>query len=214
MAEQSKIRLLIVDDHEIVRSGLIRMLRNTEIDVVGEAASGQAALKFVSENAVDVVLMDVRMPDGDGLTALGRIRLDKPDMPILIFSYFDNPAHVGRAVAMGANGFLLKNCTRDVLVQGIKTVATGATLWTSDELRRVTGALATPRPIADIEVTLTQRELEVLRQLTAGLTNNQIAEALDIGYETVKEHVQHILGKVGVTSRTQAALWAVHKKLV
>ena len=209
MAQQSKIRLLIADDHEVVRSGLKGMLAGTEIKVVAAVATGQAAVKYALENQVDVVLLDVRMSDGDGLNALGRIKLDKPDLPILMFSSFDNPTYVARAVALGASGYLLKVCTRDELINAIKTAAAGENLWTRDELRRVTGALATPRLAADVEVALTQREGEVLRQMACGLTNKQIAEALHISYETVKEHVQHVLGKIGVTDRTQAAVWAV-----
>ena len=117
MTQQSKIRLLIADDHEVVRSGLKSMLVGTEIKVVAEVATGQAAVKYALENEVDVVLMDVRMPDGDGLTALGRIKLDKPKLPILMLSAFDNPTYVARAVALGANGYLMKGCTRDELVQ-------------------------------------------------------------------------------------------------
>lgn len=213
MTQQGKIRLLIADDHEIVRSGLRGMLGDTEIQVVAEAATGQAALECVLANPVDVVLLDVRMGDGDGLNALGRIKLEKPDMPILMLSYSDNPAYVARAVAMGANGYLMKGCTRDELIGAIRTAATGGSLWTREELRRVTGALATPRLNADIEVLLTQRESEVLQQLAGGLTNKQIAEKLHISYETVKEHVQHVFRKIGVTDRTQAAVWAVRKEL-
>ncbi len=157
--------MLIADDHEVVRSGLKGMLAGTEIKVVAEVATGQAAVKYALENQVDVVLLDVRMSDGDGLNALGRIKLDKPDLPILMFSYSDNPTYVARAVALGASGYLLKGCTRDELVNAIKTAAAGENLWTRDELRRVTGALATPRLAADVEVALTQRESEVLRQL-------------------------------------------------
>ncbi len=214
MTQQTKIRLLIADDHEVVRSGLKSLLANSDIKVVGEVASGQAAVKFALENEVDVALLDVRMPDGDGLTALGRIKLDKPRLPVLMLSSFDNPAYIARAVALEASGYLLKGCTRDQLVSAIKTAAGGENTWTREELRRVTGALATPRITADVEVPLTQRESEVLRQLAYGLTNKQIAEALDISYETVKEHVQHILRKVGVTDRTQAAVWAVRNELV
>ncbi len=214
MTQPSKIRLLIADDHEIARSGLKKMLEGTEIKVAGEAASGPAAAKYALENEVDVVLMDVRMPEGDGLTALGRIKLDKPNLAVLMFSAFDNPTYVARAVALGANGYLSKNCSRDELIAAIRTVATGENAWTRQELRRVTGALATPRITADVEAPLTQRESDVLRQLAHGLTNKQIAEALHISYETVKEHVQHVLEKIGVSDRTQAAVWAVRKGLV
>jgi DNA-binding NarL/FixJ family response regulator len=213
MAQQSKIRLLIADDHELVRSGLKGMLAGTEIEVVAAVASGQVAVKYALENHVDVVLLDVRMSDGDGLNALGRIKLDKPDLPILMFSYSDNPAYVARAVATGAAGYLLKVCTRDELVGAIKTAAAGGNLWTRDELRRVSGALATPRLTSDVDIAMTKRESEVLQQLAKGLTNKQIAETLQISCETVKEHVQHVLRKIGVTDRTQAAVWAVRKDL-
>ena len=208
------IKLLVADDHEVVRAGLKSILTGTDIKIVGEATSGDAALKMALKHNPDVVLLDIRMPDGDGLTALGRIKLDRPKMPILIWSAFDNPTYIARAVALGANGYVLKSGTRDKLLQAIRTSATGENTWTREELRRVTGALATPRLAADIEIPLTQRESEVLRQLALGLTNKEIALALKISYETVKEHVQHVLRKVGVSDRTQAAVWAVRRGLV
>ena len=208
------IRLLMADDHEMVRCGLKIMLAGTEIKVAAEVTTGAAAVKYALENDVDVVLLDIRMPDGDGLTALGRIKLDKPELPVMILSTYDNPTYVARAVALGANGYLLKDCTAEHLVDSIRKVAHGENSWTRDELRRVTGALATPRLTADVEVPLTQRESEVLRQLAYGLTNKEIAHALQISYETVKEHVQHVLRKIGVSDRTQAAVWAVRKELV
>ena len=154
------------------------------------------------------------MPEGDGLNTLGRIKLDRPNMPIMMLSTYDNPTYIARAVALGACGFVLKGASRDKLIEAIRTAAAGQSAWTREELRRVTGALATPRLAADVEVPLTQRESEVLRQLAYGLTNKEIALALHISYETVKEHVQHILRKIGVSDRTQAAVWAVRKGLV
>jgi len=210
----SKIRVLIADDHEVVRCGLKTMLADSDVEVVAEMSTGDAAVKYALEHDVDVMLLDIRMPDGDGLTALGRIKLDKRDMPVLMLSTFDNPTYIARAVALGASGYLLKGCTRDDLIKAIKMAAAGESAWTRDELRRVTGALATPRLATDVEVPLTQRESEVLRQLAYGLTNKEIAQALHISYETVKEHVQHILRKIGVSDRTQAAVWAVRKQLV
>lgn len=211
----NKIRVLIADDHEVVRSGLKSLLNGTEIKVVAEVATGSAAIKYVMENDdVDVVLLDIRMPDGDGLGALGRIKLEKPQLPVLMLSTFDNPTYVARTVALGASGYLLKGCTREELIEAIHKAARKEPVWTREELRRVTGALATPRLTSDVDVPLTQRESEVLRQLAYGLTNKEIAAALHISYETVKEHVQHILRKIGVSDRTQAAVWAVRKELV
>ena len=210
----SKIKMLVADDHEVVRFGLRTLMADTEVEIVAEVSTGEDAIKYALENDPDVVLMDIRMPRGDGLNALGRIKLDKPDMPILMLSTFDNPTYIARSVALGASGYLLKNCTREKLLNAIRISASGESAWTRDELRRVTGALATPRLAADVEVPLTQRESEVLRQLAYGLTNKEIAQALHISYETVKEHVQHILRKIGVSDRTQAAVWAVRKELV
>ena len=207
------IRVLVADDHEVVRTGLKSLLTDTDIKIVAEATTGEACLKMVAKNNPDVVLLDVRMPDGDGLATLGRIKLDHPELPVLMWSGFDNPTYVAR-MALGASGYLLKSAPRDKLLQAIGAAAAGETTWTREELRRVTGALATPRMAADVEVPLTQRESEVLRQLALGLTNKEIALALAISYETVKEHVQHILRKIGVTDRTQAAVWAVRKSLV
>ncbi len=208
------IKILIADDHEVVRSGLKTLLADTDVEVVAEVSTGEEAVKFALAQRPDVVLLDIRMPEGDGLTALGRIKLDKPEMPVLMLSTFDNPTYIARSVALGASGYLLKGCTREELLTAIRAAAAGETVWTRDELRRVTGALATPRLAADVEVPLTQRESEVLRQLAYGLTNKEIAQALHISYETVKEHVQHILRKIGVSDRTQAAVWAVRKQLV
>ncbi len=208
------IKVLVVDDHEVVRSGLKSLLAGTDIKIVAEAISGDAAVKAAQKHNPDVVLLDVRMADGDGLTALGRIKLDRPEMPVLMFSGFDNPTYVARAVALGANGYILKGTNKDKLLDAIRRTAKGENIWTREELRRVTGALATPRLATDVEVPLTQRESEVLHQLALGLTNKEIAQSLQISYETVKEHVQHILRKIGVTDRTQAAVWAVRKGIV
>src|SRR5271166_5495066 len=214
MPTEAKIRLLIADDQEVVRQGVKALLTGTEIKVVAEVATGQATVKHALETEVDVVLLDVRMPDGDGLTTLGRIKLDKPNLPVLLFSAFDNPASVARAIALGASGFLLKGCTREELLSAIRLAAAGENVWSREKLRSVSGALRTPRLASNLEVSLSEREGEVLRQMTRGLTNKEIAQAMNISYETVKEHVQHVLRKIGLTDRTQAAVWAVRNQLV
>ena len=208
------IRILIVDDHEVVRTGIKSLLAGTDIEVVAEVETGEEAIKLALETPIDVVLLDIRIEKGDGLSTLGRIKLEKPELPILMFSTYDNPTYVARSVALGASGYLLKSVSAEQILDSIKRVAANESIWTREELRRVTGALATPRLAVDVEVPLTQRESEVLRQLALGLTNKEIALALEISYETVKEHVQHILRKVGVSDRTQAAVWAVRKGLV
>lgn len=208
------ISLLIVDDHEVVRAGLKSMLQGTDIRVVAEADNGATALKLTIKHKPNVVLLDVRMPDADGLNCLARIKLDLPNVPVVMFSGYDNPTYVARAVALGAAGYLSKCASKKELIEAIHVAARGEAIWTREELRRVTGALATPRAGADMEVPLTKRENEVLKQLAFGLTNKEIAQALGISYETVKEHVQHILRKIGVSDRTQAAVWAVRKALV
>src|SRR5205823_3766327 len=208
------IEILIADDHEVVRAGLKSLLDGTDIRIIAEASGGDAALKLAKKHKPDLVLLDVRMPDGGGLDCLARIKLDLPDTPVVMFSSFDNPTYVARAVALGAAGYLSKGCSRNELINAIRAAAGGDAIWTREELRRVTGALAAPRKGSESEVSLTKRESEVLKQLAFGLTNKEIAQSLGISYETVKEHVQHILRKVGVSDRTQAAVWAVRKNLV
>lgn len=208
------IDLLIVDDHEVVRAGLKTLLHGTDIRIIAEASDGVSGYKLANKHRPDVVLLDVRMPECDGLNCLARIKLELATMPVVMFSGHDNPTYIARSVALGAAGYLLKNANRDEIVEAIRTAARGETIWSRDELRRVTGALAAPRNGSDADISLTKREGEVLKQLAFGLTNKEIAQSLGISYETVKEHVQHILRKVGVSDRTQAAVWAVRKNLV
>lgn len=208
------IRLIIADDHQVVRSGLRTLFSGTDIDIIAEATTGEEAVKLTDKHKPDLVLLDIRMGESDGLNALARLKLNKPKIPVLVLSTYDNPTYIARAVALGASGYLMKGIKRDQLIAAIRRVAEGGDAWTREELRRVTGALATPRVAGDVEVPLTQRENEVLRQLALGLTNKEIAQELKISYETVKEHVQHVLRKIGVTDRTQAAVWAVRKGLV
>jgi DNA-binding NarL/FixJ family response regulator len=208
------ISLVIVDDHEVVRAGIKSLLQGTDIRIVAEADNGAAGLKLANKHKPDLVLLDVRMPDMDGLNCLARIKLDHPNVPVVMFSAYDNPTYVARSVALGAAGYISKSASKKEIIDANHAAAKGETIWTREELRRVTGALATPRVGAEVDVPLTKRENEVLKQLAFGLTNKEIAQALGISYETVKEHVQHILRKIGVSDRTQAAVWAVRKELV
>ncbi len=208
------VRLLIADDHEVVRAGLKSLLGDVrDIDIVAEAADGDEAIRLARRHRPDVVMLDVRMPGTDGLAVLGHLRADLPATAVLMFSSYDNPTYIARAMALGAGGYLVKNASRDEIISAIRRIAAGDSLWSREGLRKITGALSTPRASGELEAPLTKRESEVLRQLALGLSNKEIAQALNISYETVKEHVQHILRKLGVADRTQAAVWAVRKGL-
>lgn len=208
------IKLLVADDHPVVRAGVKEIASATDIEVIGDATSGNKAVHLTAQLQPDVVLLDICIADEDGLKTLGRIRLDQPGLPIVMFSAYDNPTYIARTYALDAQGFLLKSESRKKILNSIRTVANGKTLWTREILRKTTGALAAPRIKSHVAVSLTLRESEVLRQLALGLTNKEIATPLHISHETVKEHVQHILHKLRVADRTQAAVWAVRHGVI
>src|SRR2546430_11803284 len=131
------IDLLIADDHEVVRAGLRTLFEGTDLRIVAEASGGDAALKLAKKHKPDLILLDVRMPDGNGLDCLARIKLDLADTPVVMFSSFDNPTYVARAVALGAAGYVSKGCSRNELVNAIRAAAGGDTIWSREELRRV-----------------------------------------------------------------------------
>lgn len=207
------IRLLIADDHEVVRKGLVSLLDGTDIEVVAEASSGTEAVDMACEHRPDVVLLDIRMPNDDGLTALEKIRDELPETHVVVLSTYDNPTYIARAITLGASDYLLKGSTREQLISSINASASGETARRSEELRRVAGAMRTTTMLMDEDVPLTQRETQVLRHIALGLSNKEIGRSLGISVETVKEHVQNILRKISATDRTQAAVWAVRKGL-
>ena len=209
-----QIRLLVADDHAVVRAGVVSFVRESNITVVAEACDGAQALQLAQKHRPDVVLLDVRMPEIDGMSCLSRLKAELPQTPVVIFTAHDNPTYIARAVALGAAGYLVKSASQAELVSAVQQVAGGENLWSRENLRRVSGTLTNSRSNNELEVPLTKRESEVLKQLALGLSNKEIAQALSISYETVKEHVQHVLRKLGVSDRTQAAVWAVRKGLV
>lgn len=208
------IRLLICDDHEVIRTGLACLLAGTDIQIVGEAANGKEALKLAMQDLPDVILLDIRMPDGDGLSTLEKLRAKVPDSKVVMLSTYDNPTYIARAVALGACDYVLKGSPREDIIATITAAAAGESPSRSGEMKRIAAAMKVRQVIDDDDVPLTQRETQVLRHVALGLSNKEIGRSLEISVETVKEHVQNILRKIAVSDRTQAAVWAVRKGLV
>jgi DNA-binding NarL/FixJ family response regulator len=205
------IRVLIVDDHSVVRKGLRTFLGlDADFEVVGEASNGEEAVQMAHDLKPDVVLMDLLMPKMDGIEATSHIRRDLPDTEVIALTSVLEDAKVIGAVRAGAIGYLLKDTEADELCRAIKAAAAGQVQLSphaAARLMREVRAPESPEPLSD-------RETEVLRLLAQGHSNKEIAVSLTLSDKTVKTHVSNILGKLGVPSRTQAALYAVRVGIV
>jgi DNA-binding NarL/FixJ family response regulator len=201
------IRILIADDHYVVRMGLGALIETEpEFQVVGEAADGVQAVELFQKLRPDLTLMDLRMPLKDGITATQEICDQFPEARILMLTTFDGDDDIHKALSAGANGYLLKNATRENLVPALRAVAAGQR-WIPKEIVR---RLANRKMFEE----LTPRELEVLHQLVKGLANKEIANVLDISEYTVKDHLKSILGKLRVADRTEAVTAAIQRGIV
>lgn len=208
------VSLLLVDERPLIRSGLRALLNGHPITVVGEATSSDQAISVAIERKPDVVLIAVRLSGTDGIETIARLRANECRAPVLCLGSRENPTYLARAMAMGACGYLSDSVSPEDLADVIRRAACGESCWSPDELKRHKGAVSSESLQGLLEVALTQRELEVLKQLAFGLSNKEIAGALGLRYDTIKEHVQHVLRKLGVNDRTQAAVWAVRRGLV
>ena len=205
------IRILVADDHNIVRKGLRQFLEDEpELEIVGEAADGMQAIEQARALKPDVVLMDLLMPVMDGIQATAVIRKELPETEVIALTSVLEDASVVDAVRAGAIGYLLKNTEADELIQAIRAAATGQVHLSPQAAAR----LMLEVHLSETPETLTERETDVLRLLASGHSNKEIARELIIGEGTVKSHVSKILAKLGLTSRTQAALYAVRIGLV
>lgn len=205
------IRLLLVDDHAVVRQGLRMFLSlDPDFEIVGEAADGNAALKLARELQPDVVLMDLLMPGMDGIEATGILRREMPDIEVIALTSVLEDSSVVGAIRAGAIGYLLKDTEANELIRSIKAAAEGQVQLSPQAAARLMREVRAP----ESPEVLTERETEVLRLLAQGQSNKEIARQLSIGEKTVKTHVSSILGKLNVSSRTQAALYAVRIGLV
>jgi NarL family two-component system response regulator LiaR len=200
------VRVIIADDHSVVRQGLRMFLSlDSALEVVGEAGDGQAAVDLARTLRPDVVLMDILMPVMDGITATGLIKKEMPDVEVVALTSVLEDATVIAAVKAGAIGYLLKDTKAEELCRVIRAASTGQVQLSPTIAARLMRELRAP----DSPEVLTERETEILRLIATGKANKEIASALTIGEKTVKTHVSNILAKLGVQSRTQAALYAV-----
>ena len=218
-----KIRVLIVDDHPVVREGLHAMLStDRNIEVVGEACDGAEALAIVEEKEPDVVLMDIRMPNLDGVQATRRIKSQSPSTAVIVLTMYDTDAYVVDAMRAGASGYLLKEASRALMLDTIRAVNSGATLIKTSLLSDAISSLVQSQKgrqgtvassTEDVEQ-LTTREREVLKLAAVGYSNKDIAKELNITQDTVKKHIQSILGKLHASSRIHAAIQATRAGII
>jgi DNA-binding NarL/FixJ family response regulator len=204
------IRVIVADDHPVVRDGLRAMLETQpDIEVVGEATTGAEALSMVRALRPHLVLMDLQMPEIDGATATRQIRDEFDDVHVLVLTTYDTDADVSRAVEAGATGYLLKDARREELFQAVRVAARGESVLSPGVASRVLGKMRAPA-----EEALSSREIEVLEAVARGLSNRAIARSLHISEATVKTHLVHVFGKLGVDDRTAAVTVALERGII
>ncbi len=207
------IRVLLADDHPVVRNGIQKMLaRDPEIEVVGQACRGEEAIELVEKLSPDVLLLDMEMPGMNGVLVTQQVRRRFPATYVLALSGYDDRAYVMETLQNGASGYLIKDEDIETIVAAVKGVARGETGWLS---RRISALItAWMRREDPTSQSLTQRELEVLRLVVAGRTNQRIAVELHISEKTIEKYLESILRKLGVNSRVEAAVYAVRNNLI
>ncbi|WP_374454018.1 response regulator [Nocardioides sp.] len=209
------IRVVVADDHAVVRSGLTGLIEGTDdLEVVGVAANGREAVEQVRRHRPDVALMDLQMPDVDGVEATRTIVAEGLGAEVLVLTSFSDQARIHAAIDAGAVGYLLKDAEPEVLLDGIRAVARGESPIDPRAARTLLGARSSSRTGGEVVGELSPREAEVLRLVVEGLLNKQIAQRLGVTERTVKAHLTSAYQRIGVADRTQAALWAQRHGLV
>jgi two-component system, NarL family, response regulator LiaR len=210
----NKIRLLVVDDQTVVREGLAAILANySDIEVVGQAEDGSQALKLAQQTQPDVILLDLVMPNMDGLTAIPKIKEVSPETRILVVTSFAENDRVYQAIKAGALGYILKDATREQLLQAVRDVAQGRASLQPSIAVRLIQEINHPSELLYTADPLTRRELETIRLIARGLSNQEIAAELVVHERTIAKYVSSILGKLQLANRTQAALYALREGL-
>lgn len=211
-----KIRIVLIDDHNLFRSGIKALLsRQADFDIVGEAADGLSGVKLVEQTKPDIVLLDLDMPVMNGREALAQILSVRSEQNVVILTVLEDSEDLTECMRFGARGFLLKNINADFLVDSIKRAVDGDNVFSPEMTARLVQSLIRPHNAGTGSAldTLTPRELEILGHLAAGHSNKIIARQLDLAESTIKVHVQNILRKLELSSRVQAAVYAVQHKV-
>ena len=210
------LKIVLIDDHTLFRSGLKALLqRQSDFAVVGEAADGLEGVKLIELVALDVVLLDLDMPHMNGREALAQIVAVHPELAVLMLTVSEDGEDLAECMRLGARGYLLKNINAEFLLSSIRRAVTGDSVLSPEMTAKLVARLRDPRPAAsrpDVD-SLTPRERETLRHLARGASNKEIARSLDLAESTVKVHVQNILRKLNLSSRVQAAVFAVENEL-
>lgn len=215
-APRARTRVLLVDDHPMVREGLRSMLTDDAIDIVAEAGTAAEAIRLTAEAAPDVVLLDMELPDLDGLSTLTRIKQASPSTAVLVVTMHDDPTLVRGAVKAGTAGYVLKGASRQELLAAVRAVRNGGAVLDPALLRTLVDdpEASIPAPVAPAVDSLTTIERDVLRFIASGLTNREIADRMRWSIATAKKYVQRVLAKLEVSDRTQAAVVAVRRGLL
>ena len=216
MNTEPQIRIVLIDDHTLFRSGIKALLaRQEDFEVIGEASDGLSGVKLVEQQQPDVVLLDLDMPVMNGREALAQILSSRPDQTVVMLTVSEDSEDLTECMRLGARGFLLKNINAEFLVDAIKKAANGDNVFSPEMTARLVQSLIrpnTPQPAGALD-TLTPREMEILGHLAAGHSNKVIARKLDLAESTIKVHVKSILRKLELSSRVQAAVYAVQHKV-
>ena len=216
MNTEPQIRIVLIDDHTLFRSGIKALLaRQEDFEVIGEASDGLSGVKLVEQQQPDVVLLDLDMPVMNGREALAQILSSRPDQTVVMLTVSEDSEDLTECMRLGARGFLLKNINAEFLVDAIKKAANGDNVFSPEMTARLVQSLISPAapPKNNALSSLTPRELEILGYLAAGHSNKVIARRLDLAESTIKVHVQNILRKLELSSRVQAAVYAVQHKV-
>lgn len=215
MARRGAVRVLVADDNALFRMGLTRLLKDDRrLEVVADASDGNEAVEKTAAHSPDVVLMDARMPNMDGIEAMQRITAEHPDVKVLFLSSFENESDVLQAMRRGAGGYVLKDALPAAIISSILAVNSGERVLSDAVARRMVEIASGVRSTDEDTDGMTAREIEVLKLMSSGLANKQIAFRLRISEKTVRNHISHIYEKIGVVDRAQAALYAVRKGLI